>query len=681
MKKTINILFALLFISSGLIAQIDRSQPPKPGPAPKISLDKPKEFKLKNGMTVLVVENHKLPKVTYSLQMDRVPVAEGKKAGVSALLGRMLGNGTTRIPKDKFNDEVDYLGAHMSFSSGSAYASSLTQYSERILELMADAAKNPLFTEEEFLKEKEKIIAGIKSSEKDVSTIASRVNRALVFGKHHPFGEFTTEETINTISLDDVKAYYKAYFHPAESYLVVVGDVKLKDVKKRVQKYFGDWKAQPLKKTAVPPATPNVPTTEIDFVDMPHAVQSNISLANNVKFQMKDPDYHATLIANQILGGDFNGYLNMNLREKHGYTYGSYSMINDSRYISRFSTTAKVRNAVTDSAIVETIKEIRRIRTEPVDREVLENTKAQYVGNFVLSLEDPRTIAEFALDIKILGLPDDFYSTYLKKINAVTAADVKRAANKYFLVDNARIIVVGKGSDVLTNVEKIGLPVKYFDKYANPAPKPDYNVKIPAGVTGKSVMENYLKAVGASGNLSKIKSISMKADAEIQGMVMSMMVKKMNGDKFMQEVSVGGNVMNKTVINGNKGYMMAQGQKKELSADELKKYEDQVALIPEISYMQKDPKVTGIEKVAGEDAYKVKLSDELTAYYSVKTGLKLKEVQANKNMAVESLFKDYKTVNGVKFPFKVSQTVGPQSFDFVVKELKVNEGVTAADFK
>ena len=157
MKNKIFALITLFLLSFGAMAQIDRSIQPKQGPAPKISLAVPNEFQLKNGLTVLVVENHKLPRVTYSLTLDNPPIIEGENAGVSSLLSAMLGNGTTTISKDDFNEEVDFLGANISFGSQSASARALSKYADRILQLMADAAINPLLTEEEFQKKKEKI--------------------------------------------------------------------------------------------------------------------------------------------------------------------------------------------------------------------------------------------------------------------------------------------------------------------------------------------------------------------------------------------------------------------------------------------------------------------------------------------------------------------------------------------
>lgn len=253
---------------------------------------------------------------------------------------------------------------------------------------------------------------------------------------------------------------------------------------------------------------------------MPNAVQSNVSVTSNVKLKMGDPDYHAVLIANKILGGGFNSYLNMNLREQHGYTYGARSNVGANRYgASRFTAGAAVRNAVTDSAVVESLKEIKRIKTEKVSDEDLKNAKAKYVGDFVLALERPQTIANYALNIKLNNLPDDFYKTYLSKINAVTADDVQRVANKYFTSEKARVIVVGKASEVLTNLEKTGLPINYYDTFANPTEKPELELKLPEGVNVKSVINAYFDAIGGQEKLDKINSLILKYEGSAMGSI------------------------------------------------------------------------------------------------------------------------------------------------------------------
>src|SRR5690606_5626743 len=232
--------------------------------------------------------------------------------------------------KDAFNEEVDFLGADINFATNGAYASSLSKYANRVLELMADGALNPVFTQEEFDKEKAKMIDGLKAMEKSVPAVAGRVGNALAFGKSHPYGEYLSEETINNVTLDDVKAHYAKYFAPGKAYLVVIGDVKPKETRKMVEKLFGDWQAStaPAYSYSDPQ---NVQYTQINFVDMPNAVQSEIALVNTTKLEMKDPDYFPVILANQVLGGDFNSYLNMNLREAHGWTYGARSSLGASR--------------------------------------------------------------------------------------------------------------------------------------------------------------------------------------------------------------------------------------------------------------------------------------------------------------------------------------------------------------
>lgn len=681
MKLNISVLLVAFLMSVGVSAQVDRSKMPEPGPAPKISLEKPEEFKLKNGLTVLVVENHKLPRVSYSLTIDNKPMTVGEKAGVESLIGSMMGNGTTNISKDEFNEEVDFLGANINFGFSGAFASSLSKYSDRILELMADAAINPLLTKEEFEKEKEKLIEGLKSNEKSVDAVAGRVGSALSYGKKHPYGEFTTEETVNNVTFGDVVAFYEQYFNPNNAYLVVVGDVDFKTIQKQIKKHFGQWEKSVGVDYTVPEEAPNAQYTQINFVDMPNAVQSNISLTNNVDLEMKDDDYHSVLIANKILGGGFNSYLNMNLREEHGYTYGARSGIGTDKYASRFTAGAAVRNMVTDSAVVQTLKEINRIKTEPVEQDMLKNAKAKYVGDFVLALESPQTIARYALNIKLNDLPDDFYTTYLQKINAVTADDVNRVANKYFKTENARIVVVGKGSEVLENLEKTGIPIKYYDAYANETKKPEYEIEMPADMDASKVMQAYIDAIGGKDALDKVNSVYMTAEAELQpGMMMNLAMKKTTKKQSMQEVTAMGQSVMKSVLDGEGGYVVMQGQRKDMTDDEVKEAVVESSPFPEVNYLNGGVTLEKIEMVDGEKAYKIKVDDKTTIYYSVNTGLKIKQVETSPAGSQSTFYTDYQEVAGIKFPFTIGQTMGPRRFDFKIKEVKVNEGVSDADF-
>ncbi|MBO2543871.1 insulinase family protein [Salegentibacter sp. BDJ18] len=685
MKFNILTLFIACFLTTAAIAQVDRSKQPEPGPAPKINLGQPDEFTLDNGLKVLVVENHKLPRVSASLIIDNKPHAEEKPA-TAALVSSLLGTGTENMSKDDFNEEIDFLGANVNFGSESVYASSLSKFFPRVMELMAEGALKPKFTQEEFEAEKNKQIESLKSINKDVGSIASRVSAALAYGANHPYGEFATVENTEKVSLEDVKGFYNNYFKPANAYLVIVGDVKTSEVKKLAKKNFGDWKAGAPKEQELPKVA-NVNETQINLVDMPNAVQSELRLQNTIDLKMADEDYFPVLVANQILGGSFGSYLNMNLREDKGYTYGARTSTGADKYASRFVAQASVRNAVTDSAIVESLKEIRRIKTEPVDAEMLENAKSKFAGDFVLRLEQPSTIANYALNIKTNDLEDDFYETFLEKINAVTADDIQRVANKYYQTDNMRIVVAGKASEIAENLEKVEfngktIPVKYYNKLGEEVEKPQAK-EVDASVTVEKVYADYIEAVGGRDAVEEVESVVMKAEASVQGMALNLTMKRTMDGKLNQEVSVGGNVMSKQIFDGEAGFVMAQGQKIPYNKDQIKTAKIDANPFPELQVG--DATLEGIETVEGTDAYVVALSDNYKAYYNVESGLKMQTVQtvsqAGQTMSIPTGYSDYQEVEGVKFPFKMTQAAGPQTFEFNVTEILVNEGVSAEDFE
>ena len=688
--RLLTLVICVLF--SGLIfAQIDRSIQPKQGPSPKITLEKPQTFELKNGITVLVVENHKLPRLSISMRIDNGPVYEGDKSGVSSLLSAMLGNGTTNISKVDFNDEIDFLGASLGFGAQSGFASSLSKYQNRIIELMADAAINPLLTLDEFEKEKERALEGLKGDENSVDAAASRVGSALSYGKNSAYGEFVSEESLNNINLEDVIDFYNSYFKPNNTYIVVVGDVNYKSIKKLIKKTFGNWEASNTLEKTTPTAKANVSKTEINFVDMPNAVQSNISLTSNVKLSMSDDDYHAVLIANKILGGGFNSYLNMNLREENGYTYGARSGIGASRYkVSRFTASTAVRNMVTDSAVVETIKEINKIRDTFVDEEKLKNAKAKYVGDFVLALERPSTVAGYALDIIYNNLPDNFYENYLEKINAVSIEDVKRVANTYFNVDNARIIIVGKGGDIVTNLEKTGIPIKYFDKYANPTEKPEFSKPIPEGVTAISVMASYIEAIGGKSAVESINTMLFNAQVTIEGAPFkpTAVLKSMAPNKSSMEMSIAGmGTIMKQKFDGTTGYAEQQGMKQPMSEEDIAEQASQKGLFPEAHYNADEIELVSLSDLEGADVYKIKVKggSESFRYYDANSGFLIREEATEEaqgqSVTTITVHSDYRAVDGVMIPFGRKITAGPQVFGFNALEVILNSGVSEADFE
>ena len=691
MKKYIMILAGALVMQYAQAQTIDRSHPPKPGPAPVLTIKDPVIYKMPNGITVLVVEDHRLPKVSATFSIDAGPRTEGAKAGVISLMGDMLNEGTKSLPKAEFDEAVEKMGANVSLSSSGGSVSALTRYFKTAFGPMGQALKEPAFTQESFDKLKTQKLTSIKNSAKSAPAIASRVTNALAYGTTHPNGEFETEATVKALTVQDIKDAYASYITPSRSYLTIVGDITPADAKALATQVFGAWKGKVLT-LPVLPLVANPTKSEIDVVDVPTAVQSEIKVVNLVNLKKNDPDLFPSLLANYILGGGAESRLFMNLREKHGFTYGAYSSMGSGRFQTLFNASASVRNAKADSAVMEFLKEIKRIRTEKVSDEELANAKALYAGSFALGLEDPARTATFASNILINNLPADFYKTYLQKVNAVTAADVQRVAQKYFSADNSRIMVVGNAAQMLDGIKKIGLPVKMYDSYAAPVTAAPKTSGAAMMVQAADVVKDYLKASGGAEELRKINTYYATMSMSMQGMSLSVTQKEMAPNKQLMEISMGANVVVKNMFDGEKGYQMQGGGKKDMTADEVAEKKSHKYLIDQLDYISNPAfklEIKGIKKINDADAYQVQVTDPAgkisTEYYDLKSKLLVRTEKTTEKQNQTMDLSDYRKVGTVMFPYKQVMTIAAgaqeQTFTMIVTDLKLNSGVTADDFK
>jgi zinc protease len=698
MKKVIIVALSIVLLQHGFAQiKVDRSKKPAAGPAPAISIKDPVIFTLPNGMTVLVVENHKFPKVSASLNIDAGPILEGKRAGLVNLMGQMLGEGTTNMPKDKFDEAVDIIGAEVSLYASGGSASALTRYFEKAFNLMADGLKNPAFPQASFDKLKSLTITGLKSNEKSAPAIAARVNAALSYGKQTAMGEFTTEETVKGLILKDVKDAYKNYITPSRSYLTFVGDITPAAAKELTTKAFGRWSGKKLSLPVIP-LVKNPAKTEIDFVDVPTAVQGELNVGNLVSNPMNNKDYHALLVANQILGGGAESKLFMNLREKHGFTYGSYSRIGSGRFQSLFTASAAVRSDKVDSATAEIFSEILNMRDGKITQEELDIAKAKYNGSFALGMEDPSRTATYASNILINNLPKDFYKTFLQKINSVSLNDLKRVSGIYFNENHSRIVIAGNGSVILPKLMRLGYPVKKFDRYANPVIDKAADVKgietakNTNSISASEIIETYLKAIGGKDEVKKVTSMSSVIGLDMMGRSFEGVEKKMNPGMQMLELKMGTMTVMKMVFNGTSGFQQQGPQKKDLSEKEIKEAQDDKGVIPQLYYITDGAYKTdylGTGKVDDEDTYRLKVvmpsGRTSIQEYSVKTGLLLKEettsIQEGADIPMTIEYKNYKKTGALLLPTEITRNAGGQEIPFKYKEIKLNEGVTDADFK
>lgn len=665
---------------------LDRSKLPLAAPAPEIKIGEYQSFELPNGLKVFVVENHKIPRISYSLTLDFDPVFEDEMAGFSEFTGQLLRTGTKTKTKVQIDEAIDMIGANLNTSATGISASCLTRHNETLLNIFSDILLNAEFKAEELEKIRTQSLSALEADKNDPGAIAQRVNSVLTYGAMHPYGENITDESLKKITLEKCDGFYKTYFKPNVGYLAIVGDITLDEAKPLVEKYFGTWMRGDVPKVKY--MTPKAPaSTVVAIVDRPSAVQSTINVTYPVDLKPGSPDEIKVKLTNSILGGGTFRLFN-NLREKHGWTYGAYSSLQSDKLIGRFNASAEVRNPVTDSAFNEILFEMNRIRTEMVPEDELNMVRNFMMGNFGRSLETPSTIANFAINTARYNLPKDYYATYLTRLAALTPADVQLTAQKYIRPDNAYILAVGKAEDIAPKLERFVKEgeIRYYDidgvQY-------DPNKKLqpaPAGITAETVVANYITAIGGVKKLKKVKDLTMMSTTTMQGMPISIDMYFKATDKVLVQIGSGAMVFAKQIYNAGKGVNMSpmSGENKAMEADQLVGIKEQAYIFPEMYYsvLGYKAELMGVEEQKnGKKYYKVevKKGNEIkdTDYYDVESGLKMRS--ENKEGFTE--FSDYKAVDGILFPHALLQNMGPQAMNLTVTLVKINGKIKDDLFK
>lgn len=679
MKK----IFLFIAISFSLVtlatAQIDRSQRPQPGPAPVIQLGEFETFTLENGLQVILVENHRVPMVSFQLSLDIDPVMEGDAKGYISLGGSLLREGTTSRTKQEIDEAIDFVGANLSTFSTGMFASSLVRHKETLLELMSDILLNPSFPEQELNRLVTQQTSNLATARSDAGTMARNVGTAAAFGPSHPYGEIMTEESLRNVNTDLIREYYHTYFRPNVAYMVIVGDITKQEAERVMNQYFSGWEPADVPSRSYP--TPVPPAgRRVAFADRTGAVQSVVNVTYPVVLTPGHPDAIKASVMNFILGGGaFSGRLLQNLREDKGYTYGAYSNLSTDRLVSRFTATAEVRNSVTDSTVVEILGEMERLIREPVDEESLDLVKNYMTGSFARSLESPRTIANFALNIARHNLPEDYYATYLEKLNAVTVQDVQEVAAKYLKPENAIIVVAGSRDEVAGSLERFSATeeVEFFDAFGRPVVAGE--VEMAAGMTADMVIEDYIRAIGGREKLAAVNDLTMEMSLSVMGQQATVKTYQKKPGLLLSETIMGGMTLSKQIFDGEKIVVTSPMGKQEFTEGPmLKQAQMQAIAFPELNYEQlgMEFNLLGAETLDGRQVYRIEYAnpagDKNYDYYCMETGLKLQ----TRSEQVTVIYDDYREVDGILFPFRMEQQAGPQRVEMKLVEVKINSGLS-----
>ncbi len=692
-----------LLVPTIMIAQLDRSRPPAPAPPPVVHMGEYSSFTLGNGMRVIVVENHKLPLVGVQVKFDIPPVVQGEKAGYVEMFGDMLAAGTGLRTKVQLDEEIDRLGATMVTANDGMFLSGLKKNLPGLMKIAEDVVTNSTFPDKELERIKTRYVSAVKQRKDDPDAIAEAIGRSATFGRTHPYGEVMTEQSIANIQRDHINGYYKHFFRPDAAYLVFVGDITEKEAKDLARQHFGKWKV-PQVATQNEDGSETVPglgivqrmgdplgpagLRRVVMVDRPGSAQSVLRVTFPLNLQPKDMRSMSAQVMNTILGGGvFNARLMQNLRESKAYTYGANSNLEIDRFNGSFTAAASVRTEVTDSAVVEIMKEMERMRNEPVTNEELELAKNYMAGAFARGLEDPRTVARFALNTYLNDLPQDHYATYLKRLEKITAADVEAAAKAFLHPDNAVIFIVGDREKIQGKLQGLSAdPSARLMVLDESGEIYREQVEEVTDRTAEQVVEAYLKAIGGRDAIAAIKHMYTRSRTKLGGMNITMEQWHGPNGEFRSKTSAEKmGVLQEVIFDGERAVSISPQGREELTDIDLWDVIAGSRPVPEtdpMSYAEKMMLAGIVTIYQDEKAYKVVITTKggssITDLYATNSDLKSRRIEQKfsmgRPMTITTDYLDYRPVNGVKFPYLITQSGGPMGdTETKVEEIRMNE--------
>jgi zinc protease len=452
-----------------VVATAPRSTPPALGPERPVAWPKRTVRTLANGLQVVLAESHAFPKITGQLFIrSGNAVVAHITPGIAELTAKVIRTGTASRTSRQIEEDLRRMGADVGTSAGADTSAisigGLAEFSDGILDLMADLARNASFPEEQFERERRQKIEELRVERTTPGFLATERFRRVIFGGHPYAIVAPTEEQVAGYQRDQLEHYYQRHYTPSNAVLILVGDFASEPMLAQVEKVFGSWRAVQLE-PQISLAPPQPEGRHVHFVHLPGTVQTQV-LVGNLAITRRDPDWYRTVLANSIYGGAFHSRLVINIREQKGYTYSPRSGINALRQHGYFSVHAAVRNDVVAATLTEMFYEMDRMRSLPVTQEELESARSYLSGVFSLGVATQDGVLGQFSSIYLDRLPDDYLETYREKIHALTADDILLAARRHFDSANAQIVLVGDRDQIAAQAALFG-PVTEYDAHGN----------------------------------------------------------------------------------------------------------------------------------------------------------------------------------------------------------------------
>ncbi|HYM20223.1 MAG TPA: insulinase family protein [Candidatus Kapabacteria bacterium] len=482
MKKFLSLAIVALMCFSAINsnAQVDRSKKPEPGPLPKSAVPPFQEITLKNGLRIVIVEDHTQPLVYFRTLVLSGNAQDAGSIGAAEAVTDLLEKGTTTMNADDIAKKLDFFGASLGASSTvddiNVSIGCLKRDMDKVLPIYADVIKNPIFPATELEKYKSEQISALQAARQRPGELGRKMGRKMTYDVH-PYGNIATDSTVKALTVEVLKTWHGQHFCAKNSIIAVVGDITESEIKPVLEKQFGSWKSGMLYQPMYPVVEPKQGLT-ISLVDRPGSKQSTVRL-QHLGVAVTSPDFdRASLVMSIFAGNGVIGFANrlfQNIREKHGYTYTPGGSLTKSVDRGVMVAVAEVRNSVTDSALDQMLLEYRRLSTEAISDNELNFAKGLIAGKFMMDLADRQNTAGLVLSTLEYGLPKDYYSTYPERVSKFTSAELQDVAKRVFPPNDISVIVVGDASQILPMLQKFG-KVNVYD--LDLKPKKDVAVHI-----------------------------------------------------------------------------------------------------------------------------------------------------------------------------------------------------------
>jgi zinc protease len=443
----------------------------------KITLPRPVEADLPNGLHLMVLEDHRLPQISFQIF---IPGAGGyydtaERPSVAPFVASLMREGTASRTSEQISQQLEVMAANLTVTAGASSieatiaGSSLSDQFDRLLDVTVDVLTQPSFREVELARYKERTRAQLMQQRANPGFLAAEMYSRVVYGTHPAARVSASPAALDRVTRDELTSFHRAHYVPDHAAMAVAGDISMAEARKLVEARLGGWKKAGVPAPAVtdPPALAG---SKIHFIGRPNSVQTTLIVGTQAVART-DPDYDALQVMNRVIGGGPTGRLFIHLREEKGYTYGAGSTLNATMFRGDWYASTSVRTEVTEPALNDLLVEIRQLRDQPVSDQELADAKRSIIASFALSLELPAQLLNYHVTRWRYKLPLDYWDRYPDRVAAVTKTQVQAAARKYLLSDRMQIVAVGDPAKVADTLKKLG-EVETYDAEGKPVKQP-----------------------------------------------------------------------------------------------------------------------------------------------------------------------------------------------------------------